>query len=106
MGADLVEKLAAFCANGPIRRVELFGSRLLGTDRWDSDTDLMITYDHDGAPLGWDFVSFAENLRRQLELALGLAVDLVDRRAVERTANPIVRQSILGRSRVVYERSA
>jgi predicted nucleotidyltransferase len=102
---DLAARLAAFCADKPIRRMELFGSRQRGTARRDSDVDLLVTYD-EGVPLGWDFFPFVQGLRDQLESSLGLTIDLVSRRAVENTANPIVRQSILIGTEIVYERSA
>lgn len=57
--------------------VEIFGSAARGDDRWDSDIDLLITLDDEAGVL--DLV----RMQRDLERALGVEVDLVDRDALD-----------------------
>lgn len=44
------QALAALCRRHHIRRLSLFGSRLAGTARPDSDVDLLVEFDHGHAP--------------------------------------------------------
>ena len=42
--------LAAICSGNRVRRLSLFGSTLRGTDRPDSDVDLLIEFEPDARP--------------------------------------------------------
>ncbi len=42
--------LASLCQRRGIRRLSLFGSRLKGTDRPDSDVDLLVEFEPDAKP--------------------------------------------------------
>ena len=55
----------------PIRRITLFGSRADGTNREDSDVDLIIEF---SAPITLLTIS---RLRCELEELLGLGVDII-----------------------------
>ena len=44
------EALARLCRNYRIRRLALFGSVLKGTDRPDSDVDLLVEFEPDAVP--------------------------------------------------------
>lgn len=55
----------------PIRRITLFGSRAAGTNREDSDVDLIIEF---SAPITLMTIS---KLRCQLEEMLGVDVDII-----------------------------
>ena len=55
----------------PIRRITLFGSRADGTNREDSDVDLIIEF---SAPITLMTIS---RLRCELEELLGLGVDII-----------------------------
>ena len=91
--------LAAFCRRWKIRRLEVFGSVLREDFGPDSDIDLLVTFQHDAE---W---SLFDHLRMTSEIAviLGRDVDLVSRRAVERSHNWIRRRAILDSSRPFYE---
>ncbi len=67
----LREIVRPIAAAYPIRRITLFGSRAAGTQRPDSDIDLIVEFS--------DSVSLLtiSRLRCQLEEALGLPVDLI-----------------------------
>lgn len=94
------DALRAFCARWRIRELALFGSALRADFGPASDIDLLASFE-EGA--GWGLLDHA---RMQQELAdlLGRPVDLVSRRVVERSANPLRRQAILGSARVIVRR--
>lgn len=65
--------LAEFCRERNIRRLSLFGSRLKGTARRDSDVDLLVEFEPNARP------SLLDMAQMELELSQllgGLTVDL------------------------------
>ena len=92
------ESLATFCRRWKICRLEAFGSVLREDFGPDSDVDLLVTFEPE---VDW---SLFDHLRMTGELAgiLGRDVDLVSRRAVERSHNWIRRRAILESSRTLY----
>ena len=60
--------LAAYFADKPVRRVEVFGSYARGEATAESDLDLIIELER---PVGWYFTDYALDLGAQL----GIAVD-------------------------------
>lgn len=60
--------LAAYFADKPVRRVEVFGSYARGEATAESDLDLLITMERQ---VGWEFFDYA----RDLETKLGIKVD-------------------------------
>ncbi|MBU3665527.1 MAG: DNA polymerase subunit beta [Chthoniobacterales bacterium] len=92
--------VGAACAGRPIRRVELFGSRAAGTSHRSSDVDLLVDFDTDAKIGLFELGSIRENLVERL----GVDVDLVSRKAVERSRNAIRRESILSHTVPVYAR--
>ena len=84
------EALARLCRNYRIRRLALFGSVLKGTDRPDSDVDLLVEFEPDAVP---GLLGLAE-IEGRLSDLLGRPVDLRTpnelsphfRQAVERMA--------------------
>jgi predicted nucleotidyltransferase len=96
---DLAERLAELSRQWGIVRLELFGSALREDFGDDSDIDLLYTA-ADDAHWGFEFVTLCEEFER----LFGRPVDLVSRRAVEQSTNPIRRQAILSSARTIYER--
>lgn len=90
--------LAAFCLRWKIAELAVFGSALREDFGADSDVDLLVTFAPDA---DW---SLLDHVRMQEELAqlLGRPADLVSRRAIERSPNPIRKRAILGSARTVY----
>ena len=87
-----------FCRERGIARLELFGSALRDDFRNDSDVDLLATI-RPGVKCGlFEWVEIKEGLER----IFGRPVDLVSRRAVEKSSNPYRRNSILARTRAIY----
>jgi len=91
-------RVEALCRKWKITELALFGSVLRDDFRPDSDVDVLVSFAPDA---DW---SLLDHLAMEEELAgiLGRKVDLVSRRAVERSANRIRRQAILGSAEVVY----
>jgi len=99
--AELKSLVAGFCRDHGIARLEVFGSVARGDAEPGSDVDLLVTFRPDVRP-GLDFFGMQD----ELEELFGCGVDLLTRRSVERSVNPIRRQSILESAREVYADSA
>lgn len=65
-------RLAAFCRQHHIRRLSLFGSALHGSDRPDSDVDLLVEFD----PQTSVGLIHLARIERELSSLLGRQVDL------------------------------
>ena len=92
------ERLAEFCRRWKIKELALFGSALRSDFGPESDVDVLAAYMPEA---DW---SLLDHVQMQDELAelLGRPVDLVSRRAVERSDNPIRRRAILESAQVIY----
>jgi uncharacterized protein len=94
---ELKTRLAPFCRNHSVIRLEVFGALARGERRPGSDVDLLVTFRPD-VHLGWDFF----DLHKEIEDILGCEVDLLTRRSVEQDENPVRRRSILESTRDVF----
>jgi uncharacterized protein len=94
---EITRHLPAFCRRHGIARVEVFGSVATGEASAGSDLDLMVTFLPGIAP-GLDFFAMQD----ELEGILGCRVDVLTRRSVEQSDNPIRRRSILASAREIY----
>jgi len=90
----------AVCENSNVSRIDLFGSAARGDGHAGSDVDLMVDF------LPEIQIGLFEMgaLKEDLEDRLGCRVDLVSRRAVERSRNPIRRNAILSHTIPIYVR--
>ena len=59
--------LAALCRRHRIRRLSLFGSVLKGTDRPDSDVDLLVEFERDATPSLFDLADIETELSALLD---------------------------------------
>src|SRR4051794_1835453 len=84
-------RLQAFCQRWRVATLELFGSVLRGDFRPDSDVDILVTFEPEA---DWGLLEHAA-MEEALAGLLGRPVDLLTRRAVERSANQVRRASIL-----------
>ncbi len=91
------EALAAFCRRNRVAKLELFGSRAKGTERPDSDVDLLVTFETGYTP-GLEFFGMAD----ELEGILGRKVDLLTRPTVERDRNPYFKHNVLSVAEPLY----
>lgn len=88
------EQLADLCRRYHVRELSLFGSVLRDDFRDDSDIDVLVEFEPDAR------IGFFELARLQRELAsvVGREVDIVPKRGL----NPVIRQSVLDSSEVIY----
>lgn len=92
------DKLREFCTRWKITELALFGSVLRDDFRPDSDLDVLVSFAPD---VRWTLLDHVD-MRDELMEIFGRSVDLVTRRAVERSANYLRRREILGSAQVVY----
>jgi len=92
------KKVADFCRRWKITEFALFGSVLRDDFRPDSDVDVLVTFAPDAEWSLFDDVDMEE----ELSAIFGRKVDLVSRRAVERSDNWIRRKAILSTAEPVY----
>jgi predicted nucleotidyltransferase len=93
------QKLGQFCRAHGIARLELFGSALREDFRSGSDVDLLATLRGDARPTLLDWA----DMQGKLAEVFGRPVDLVSRRAIERSRNRYRKQSILSAATPIYE---
>jgi len=91
-------ELTAFCRRWKVRELAVFGSALREDFGPESDVDLLVTFEPSA---NWGLL---EQTAMESELAglLGRKVDLVSRRAIERSANWIRRKAILDSAETVH----
>jgi uncharacterized protein len=92
------EKIAEFCRKWRVSELALFGSVLRDDFRPDSDVDVLLTFAPDAGISLFDYVDIEEDL----EAIFGRKVDVVNRRAVEKSPNRFRKRSILRSARTVY----
>jgi predicted nucleotidyltransferase len=86
-----LKQIEDFCRHWKIREFALFGSVLRDDFRPDSDVDVLVTFESDTHWSLFDMIDMQDELKE----VLGRNVDLVERRAVERSENYIRRRHIL-----------
>jgi predicted nucleotidyltransferase len=92
------KRLERLCRERGITRLELFGSAAREDFREDSDVDLLATLRPDSGVTLLDWADIREKLSR----IFGRRVDLVSRRAIERSQNPYRKHSILSAVIPIY----
>jgi predicted nucleotidyltransferase len=93
--------IAQFCWRWLVARLELFGSVLRDDFRPDSDVDVLVTFQPDA---NWGLLDHTA-MTDQLSQLFGRRVDLLTRRAVERSTNRLRRQAILASAVPLYSSS-
>ena len=91
-------EIAEYCRRWKIQELAIFGSALRDDFEAESDVDVMVTF-HENATWG-----LLDHIRMQqdLEAIVQRDVDLVTRRAVEQSRNPLLRREILSTATVVF----
>lgn len=95
---DTVLEIAQFCRRWRIRELALFGSALRDDFRADSDLDFLVTF---AADADWGLLDHIQ-MEQELQALLQRDVDLVTRRALERSQNWMRRQEILGTAQTLF----
>jgi hypothetical protein len=91
-------RLEAWCRRWRVSELAFFGSVLREDFRPDSDVDVLIRFFEDSQWSLLDHIAMEE----ELAVFFGRKVDLVSRRAVESSRNPLRRHHILDSAQVVY----
>ena len=92
------DKIAAFCKRWKVVEFALFGSALRGDFSPQSDIDALVSF----APHSdWGLFDHIQ-MKQELRELFGREVDLVTRRALEQSRNPLLRSEILGTAKVLY----
>lgn len=92
------EKIADFCKRWKIVELSLFGSVLRDDFRPDSDVDMLVTF---GPGADWSLFDHVA-MEEELSAIFGRKVDMVSRKAIERSENYIRRKAILETAHPYY----
>ena len=92
------EKIIEFCRRWKITEFALFGSVLRDDFGPTSDVDVLVTFASDAR---WSLLDHVE-MQDELMALFGRKVDLVSRRGIERSRNPIRRRDILDSAEIIY----
>ena len=92
------KKLAEFCRRWKVSELALFGSALRDDFHPKSDIDLLVSFNPTAKVSLFDLI----RMQNELKEILGREVDLVERRAIEKSENYIRRKSILSNTKVIY----
>ena len=92
------EDISAFCERWGVAEFALFGSVLRDDFKPESDVDVLVRFRQDATP---SLFSLAR-MEAELTALVGRRVDLVERKAVERSRNYIRREAILASAKVIH----
>jgi len=92
-------EVAEVCRKYGVKELAVFGSATRDDFRPESDIDFLVTFENDDpGPWGRKYIE----LRDELAAMLNRRVEIVARRAIERSRNWIRRKSILDSAVIVY----
>ena len=91
-------KITDFCRQNHIRRLALFGSALRDDFRPDSDVDILVTFTADA---DWGLLDHVK-MQQELQILLRRDVDLITKRALERSRNWLRRSEILKTAQTLF----
>jgi len=91
-------KIEDFCRRWNVSEFSLFGSALREDFEAGSDVDVMVVFGPGARTTLFDMV----DMREELKEMFGREVDLVSKRGIESSRNPIRRKGILESARVIY----
>jgi len=94
-------ELARFCQRWKIRELALFGSALRDDFGPDSDVDILVEFDTDA---DWSLLNHIQ-MQQELQTLLGREVDLISKRALERSRNWLFRREVLNTAKVFFSKT-
>lgn len=95
LNADIIHE---FCKKWQIAELSLFGSVLRDDFRPDSDIDVLVSFAPDTP---WTLLDLVK-IEHELADLTGRDVDLIEKRVIEKSDNPIRKAEILNSAQVVY----
>ena len=91
-------EIVAFCTRWKVIEFALFGSAIRDDFSSESDVDILISF----APgSSWSLFDHVQ-MRQELKIIFTRDVDLITRRALDQSRNPLLRAEILGSAKVVF----
>ncbi len=91
-------EIAEFCQRWKVLDLAVFGSALRADFNSDSDIDLLISFSPDA---DWSLLDHVQ-MQQELRALFNREVDLISRRALERSPNWLRRQEILGTAQIIF----
>ncbi len=91
-------EITKFCRRWKIQELAVFGSALRADFNSESDIDLIVTFDKDA---DWSLLDHVR-MQQELQALLQRDVDLVTKRAVEKSQNWVRRKEILSTASVIF----
>ena len=92
------KQIAEFCRKWKVSELAVFGSTLRDDFGPDSDVDVLVRFAPDA---DWSLLDHVQ-MEEEIGKIVGRKVDLVSRRAIERSLNWIRRKNILESAQVIY----
>lgn len=92
------KRLAEFCQRWKVSELDFFGSVLRDDFRPDSDVDVLVAFAPEAT---WGLLDHVQ-MEEELSTLLGRKVELVSRRAIERSPNWLRRRAILESAQPYY----
>ena len=96
-----LDELTRFCRRWKIRELALFGSALRDEFGPDSDVDILVDFDEDA---DWSLLNHIQ-MQQELQTLLGREVDLISKRALERSRNWLFRREVLNTAKVFFSKT-
>jgi predicted nucleotidyltransferase len=93
-------EIARFCQRWHIRELALFGSALRGDLGPGSDVDVLVTFSPEAE---WGLLDHVQ-MQQELQILFQRQVDLISRRALERSRNWLLRREILSSAETLFPR--
>jgi len=97
-----LDELTRFCRRWKIRELALFGSALRDEFGPDSDVDILVDFDEDA---DWSLLNHIQMQQELLQTLLGREVDLISKRALERSRNWLFRREVLNTAKVFFSKT-
>jgi len=94
------DEIARFCRRWKIKELAVFGSALREDFTSESDVDFLVTFEPDAE---WSLLDHLK-MQKELQEIVGRSVDLVSRRALEHSANWLLRREIMRTAQVILSK--
>ena len=93
------DQIADVCRRHNVRRLEVFGSAARARDFNPDRSDIDFLVEFAPQPRAWELL---DDLQGELEALFGRDIDLIDRRAIKTSRNPVRRRIVLGEAELLY----
>lgn len=97
-----MNEIAQFCRRWQIQELAVFGSALRPDFNSESDIDFIVNFEENA---DWSLLDHVR-MQQELQTILGRDVDLVTKRAVEKSQNWLRRKEILSTASVIFPKDS